>query len=112
MAITSARSAGAARLADEPGHAAQAANATATANSRPPILRTITASLAISRTPPALQASRRSPGGTSGASAQTASTQSRRPAGTSRTAPHRTAAPTRLSLLTGAPPAPPPDFGH
>ena len=61
-----------------------------------PILRRINASLAISRTPPARHASRRSPGGTSVASAQTASTQSRRPAGTSRMLARRAAAPIRL----------------
>jgi len=75
MVITSTRPTEVAKLADEPGQAPQAASAAATANSMTlPILRGISASLAISRTPPACQISRRSPGGTSGASAQTAST--------------------------------------
>ena len=49
-----------------------------------PVLRASRASRAIIRTPPARQASRRQPGGTSCASAQSASAQSRRSAGSSR----------------------------
>jgi hypothetical protein len=67
-----------------PGQALQTAAPATAANSKMPILRTICASLAISHTPPARQASRGQPGGTSRASAQTASAQSRRPAGSSR----------------------------
>ena len=101
--ITSTRSTEAAKLPAEPGHAAQAANAAATANIIALLIpRRINASLAISRTPPARHASRRSPGGTSRASAQTASTQSRRSAGTSRAAARHAAAPALPSLLTGA----------
>ena len=97
-----------ATLAGESGQAAHATTAAATANSSAlTILRSINASLAISHTPPACQATRRSPRGTSGASAQTAFTQSRRPAGTNHAPARRTAAPTRLGPLIGAPPAPP-----
>ena len=87
-------------MAGEPGQAAQATNIAATANSIAlPILRCIKTSLAISRTPPMRQASRRHPGGASRASAKTASTQSRRPAGTSRAALRHAVLPTRLSQL-------------
>jgi hypothetical protein len=60
----------------------------------------ISASRTISCTPPARQASLRRPDGTLGASAQTASIQSRRAAGTIRSAPRRTAPPGRPSPLT------------
>ena len=83
----------------EPCQVARVAAAAATANSsQRPILRAISASLTITRAPPASQASRLSPDGTSDASAQMASAQSRRSADTSRaaarpslptTAPHR-----------------------
>ena len=66
---------------------AQTAAAAATANSsKPTVLRTISTSQAITRTPPASQASRLGPDGTSRASGQIASAQSRRPAGSSRAA--------------------------
>ena len=58
---------------------------------RGPVLRRISASRVRSCTPPASQPSRRHPAGTSGASAQTASIQSRRTAGTIRSAMRRTA---------------------
>ena len=93
----------AAWLTAEAGQALQAAAPAAAVNSSSvPVLRTICASLAISHAPPARQASRGQPGGTSRASAQTASAQSRRPAGTSR-------APARPSQLIAprAPPRPP-----
>ncbi len=90
------------RLTGDFGQASQAAAPAAAANSSgTPILRAICASFAISRTPPARQASRGQPAGTSCASAQTASAQSRRPAGSSR-------APARPSQLIAAraPPRP------
>ena len=93
-----------ANLPGGPGQFARVASAAATANSsQRPILRAISASLAITRTPPARQASRLNPDGTSYASAQIASAQSRRPAGTSRSAPRPAAAAARLSQI-----APPP----
>src|SRR5580692_3768964 len=59
--------------AGEPDQVAQTAAAAATANSsKPTVLRTISTSQAITRTPPASQASRLGPDGTSRASAQIA----------------------------------------
>ena len=55
-----------ANLPGEPGQVAQAIHAAAAANSsQRPILRAVSASLAITCTPPASQASRLSPDGTS-----------------------------------------------
>ncbi len=94
-----------AKLAVEPGQAAQAATAAAAANSiARPIRRGSSASRASIQTPPARQASRARPGGISWASAQTAAAQSRRPAGSSRAAPCLAAAAIRFSLFMGPPP--------
>ena len=68
-----------------------------------PGLYTISASLAISHIPPARQASRSHPCGTSCASAQTASVQSRRPPAASRAAARPAATNVRLSLPMTSP---------
>ena len=90
------------------GQAAHAAKAAATANSAARTSRRgSSASRASTQAPPARQASRASPGGTSCASAQTASAQSRRPAGSSHAKARATAAITRVSLLMEPPPTAP-----
>jgi hypothetical protein len=86
------------------GQAAHAAAAAAAAHSSArPSRRGVSASRASIHTPPARQASRVSPGGTSRASAQIAATQSRRPAGSSHATPRPTAASTWFGLPTGSP---------
>ena len=102
---TSIRAITVVNLSGEPGQATRAVNAAAAANSsQRPILRAISASLAITSDPPASHASRLSPDRASYDSAQIACTQSRRPPGTSRNA---AAAAARLSLPTTSPRRPP-----
>ncbi len=85
----------------EPGQTTRAVNAAAAANSsQRPILRVISASLAITSNPPASHANRLNPDGAAYDSAQIACAQSRRPPGTSRNA---AAAAARLSLPTTPP---------
>ena len=87
-----------------PDHALHAVPAAAAVNdSGYPSLRPRAASRAVSRSPPASQASRRHPGGTSAASLQTASAHSRRPAGTTAIERRSSPAITRVSPSTTRP---------
>jgi hypothetical protein len=100
-------------LSGEPGQVTEAVNPAAAANnSQRPILLAMSAPVAIAGSPSASQASRLRPDGTSYDSAQTARTQSRRSAGSSRNATPAATPAARLSLPTTPPPRSPARPAH